>query len=449
MKNSRIDQTKIADAVGQVDIATGMVGRRIFVDDDIYRIELDRIFGRCWLYLGHESQIPNPGDFIGVNMGETPILVARDRQGKIGAVINSCRHRGSAVCRADKGNAKSFVCPYHGWTYDTQGKLISVPGEENLYRGKFKREDWGLAKVAKVDSYLGLIFGCFDPEAPSLEEYLGDMRWGLDLLLMQGDYVAVPGVARWVMDVNWKIAADNAIGDMYHGVLTHRSAVLAGHTRATGSNMSDKIVMPDNSKRKGMTVVTEYGHGFNANFPREGELNMDAPLAYWRKDPAVQKRMGPIRGNVSRANMNVFPNLFVNSGSRELMLRNPIGPTKMEIWKTILVDRSASPEIQRQQVRASNRHFGPAGMYEQDDGENWDQATKASTSNILQRYDFNYAMGVGDGEIVAGRDGSPPRVETLVNEHAQLWMYRCWAEYLKAENWDDLRRNHSRPEGRL
>ena len=253
MNTMRADQSAIDRAVNEVDVDAGLVGRRIFVDDEIYRLELSRIFGRCWLYLAHESQIPNPGDFVGVNMGETPILVVRDRQGGIGAFINSCRHRGSAVCRADKGNAKSFVCPYHAWTYDLQGKLINVPGKENLYHGALKTEDWGLSKVAKVESYLGLIFATFDPDAPSLDDFLGDMRWGLDLLLMQGDFVAVPGVARWIMECNWKIAADNAIGDMYHGALTHRSAVLAGHTRASGANMISKVAMPDNSKWKGFT----------------------------------------------------------------------------------------------------------------------------------------------------------------------------------------------------
>jgi hypothetical protein len=130
------------------------------------------------------------------------------------------------------------------------------------------------------------------------------------------------------------------------------------------------------------------------------------------------------------------------------MLRNPMGPAKMEIWKTVLVDRNAPPEVVRQQVRASNRHFGPAGMFEQDDGENWDQSTAAAQANVSQRYDLNYAMGLGEGEIVDDGQG-PPRIETLTNEHAQLWMYQCWAEFMDAPSWRALKAHHSIPEGRL
>jgi hypothetical protein len=256
----------------------------------------------------------------------------------------------------------------------------------------------------------------------------------------------VPGIARWTMNCNWKFAADNAIGDMYHGSTAHRSAVLVGHGTVTGTPRGAKS-LAGRGQKPGWSVVTEYGHGFNANFV-EPDFRLDAPLAYWRNDPAVQARLGPIRGKVNRSNMNVFPNLFVNSGSRELMLRNPMGPTKVEILKTTLVDRNAPPEIQREQVRASNRHFGPAGMFEQEDGENWDQSTFGARGTVARRHPLHYGMAVGHGKIVAD-DLGPPRVETLTNEHCQLWFYRCWAEMMAAANWQELQETHSRPEGRL
>ena len=430
-----------------VDHEQGLVSRRIFSDPDVYQLELEQIFARCWLYLGHESQLPNPGDYINVFMGEEPVLVVRNRQGKLNAFINSCRHRGNRVCRADAGNTASFLCTYHGWTYDIDGKLIGVPGHQELYHGELNRGQWGLPQVAQVASYKGLICGTFDPDAPSLDEYLGDMRWGLDLLLDQGDMVVMPGIIRWQMDVNWKFAADNAIGDMYHGNIAHRSAFLAGHRGAEGS----RKVGPDAPKQgqrrlsaPGFTVVTEYGHGFNANFILEEEFNWDAPGAYWRKDPEVQNRLGPLRSKVARSNQNVFPNLFVNSGSRELMLRNPLGPMKMEIWKTTLIDRNAPPEAQRGMTYGANRHFGPAGMFEEDDGDNWDQSTYGARGLTSRQYDLNYSMSVGHGEVVVDELG-PPRIDSLTNEHAQLWMYRCWAEYMDAPSWKHLRDHHIKP----
>lgn len=440
-----VDIARAQSFADLVDKKCGVVSRRIFIEQDIYEAELQQIFARCWLYLAHESEIPNPGDFVNVYMGEDPVIVARDPQGKISAFINSCRHRGNRVTRADKGHATCFVCPYHGWTYDTRGQLIGVPGLKDHYYGELNREEWGLAKVAQVDSYRGLIFGTFDPEAPTLDDYLGDMRWGLDILLDQAEFVALPGVARWTMNCNWKFAADNAIGDMYHGQVAHRSAMLAGHQGATGTGTGGhrRAVIP--GRRPGFSMVTAYGHGFNADFINPEAFNWDAPIAYWRKKPEVQERLGPMRSKVNRSNQNVFPNLFVNSGSRELMLRQPLGPDKMEIWKTVLVDKNASPEMQREQARASNRHFGPAGMFEQEDGENWDQSTFGAKGRVARRYDLNYTMGLGHGSVID--DGqSPPRIDILTNEYCQLWMYMCWAEFMTAPSWEHLKQQHLRPE---
>lgn len=428
-----------------VDVERGVINRRIFADQDIYQAELERIFARCWLYLAHESQIPEPNDYVLVNMAQESVIVTRGRDGKIRALLNSCRHRGNKVCRADAGKANAFTCPYHGWSYDNTGRLIGLPGSKEYYHDRLDQSQWGLAEVAQVDSYNGLIFGTFDPEAPSLGEYLGDMRWGLDILLGQGDLVAVPGLARWTMDVNWKFASDNAVGDMYHAFFTHRSATLAGHGGPSGSVPGGGALTP--RQEPGFTLVAAYGHGLNASYIKEGQFDFDSPLTAWRKNPETLQKLGPRRAKVKRSNMNVFPNLFVNSGSRELMLRNPLGPSKIEIWKTVLVDRNAAPEVRRAQIRGSNRHFGPAGMYEQDDGENWDQSTAAAQGLIAQRYDLNYAMAVGEGVVERGDD--PPVIESLTNEHAQRWMYRCWAEFMDAESWPELRAHHSIPEGRL
>lgn len=453
--NGSVDRSVAAAAAALVDCDAGLVNRRIFVDEEIYRIELNRIFRRCWLYLVHEAEIPNPGDFVTVSMGEDPVIVCRGRDGKVNAFMNSCRHRGNILCRADKGNARGFVCPYHGWCYDTQGKLVGAPGLKDYYHGELDRPNWGLPKVAQVDGYRGLIFGTLDPEAPPLEEYLGNVRWAIDMLLNQGDLAPVPGIARWTMDSNWKFASDNAIGDMYHGPTTHRSGIMAGHRGGAGtmteSGGSQGLMqaLPMFRPENGLTVITEYGHGMNATYVDPGRLDLDSPLSAWRSDPKIIERMGPVRMRLQRGNFLIFPNLFVNFGSRELMLRNPLGPTKIEICKTTLVDRSLSPEAQRLQVRNSNRHFGPAGVFEQDDGENWEYSTKGCFGDWAQQYDIHYGMAKGHDDIITDQEGAPPYIASQMNEHAQLWMYRCWAEYLTAEDWPALRKSHARPQGRV
>ena len=135
MSDALIATDKVSvDVSGCFDMATGILDRRIFTDEEIYQEELKKIFGRAWNFVCHESQIPNPGDFMMNYIGEDEIIVVRDRQQSINVLLNSCPHRGNTVCRAELGNTKSFFCSYHGWNYDLDGRLIGMPGEDDFYR---------------------------------------------------------------------------------------------------------------------------------------------------------------------------------------------------------------------------------------------------------------------------------------------------------------------------
>ena len=210
-----------------IDSERGLMDHSVFIDPVIYQQELEQIFARCWLFLCHESSIPNTGDFFSTYMGEDPVLVTRDANGKIGAFLNVCRHRGNRVCRADAGNASAFVCAYHGWTYGSDGKLIAVPSLKEAYYDELDTSKWGLAPVAQVDSYKGLVFGTFDPTAPSLSDYLGEAKWYLDNFFdrREGGVEVFGGMHKWVVPCNWKFPAENFAGDNYHVAWSHLSAI--------------------------------------------------------------------------------------------------------------------------------------------------------------------------------------------------------------------------------
>ena len=141
-----------------IDPEKGLLDRTIFVDEQVYQEELEKIFGRAWLFIGHESLIPNPNDFFLTYMGEDPVILTRDSKGELHAFLNMCRHRGNRIVRADDGNAKNFMCSYHGWTYSNAGKLVSVPGLQEAYYGELDVDDLGLVSVAHLESYAGLVF---------------------------------------------------------------------------------------------------------------------------------------------------------------------------------------------------------------------------------------------------------------------------------------------------
>ena len=179
-----------ATASRLVDIEKGLVDRRIFYDPDIYQLEMEQIFARAWLFMCHESQIPNPGDFFLNFMGEDRVIVVRNNEGGISVLVNSCRHRGNAVCRADEGHASSFMCTYHGWTYDLNGALVGVPGFKEVYHEELDRENWGLIARRRSRATRASSSRRWTRTAPTLYEYLGEGgRFGIDLLADQGDMV--------------------------------------------------------------------------------------------------------------------------------------------------------------------------------------------------------------------------------------------------------------------
>src|SRR5438046_2685319 len=189
---------------GLVDAKTGQISREIFVNEAIYAEEQERIFARAWLFIGHESQIPNPGDYAAARMGEEAVILCRDRAGEVHVFLNSCRHRGMKVCRYDEGNTAVFTCPYHGWSYGTDGRLVGVPFFREAYHSTLDRSQWGLIGVAQLAIYKGSVWATWDPAAPPFLEYLGEATRFLDLQLdgwdgREGQAEVLGAVQKWLI----------------------------------------------------------------------------------------------------------------------------------------------------------------------------------------------------------------------------------------------------------
>ena len=426
-----------------VDAEKGLVDRRIFRDQDLYQLELERMFARAWNFMCHASQIPNPGDFFMTFIGEDRVLVVRDNDMSFQVLVNSCRHRGNAVCRAEEGHASSFMCTYHGWTYDLKGNLVGVPGFKEVYHEELDRENWGLIKAAQVDEYRGFVFANMDPEAPDLHEYLGDVgRLSIDFLAQRGNIAAVPGVSKYVIPCNWKFAADNT-WDYYHGI-THMSAGMSGYmaqrgaARRTISNARSMFVRPQ------ITFLGDYGHAIGGpQWVPETQETVSHPAfsEEWRNRPEAIESMGAT-GLKIHGHPHIFPNMWITQFG-QVSMRLPKGPTSTEIWWWTFIETDIPKDTYRAQLHRSTHTFGAAGMLEQDDGENWGQSTRGMTGSVTRKFPLHYAMNLGRGEVIVD-EISPPHVETdAVTEHPQLWHYRAWADWMAADSWADLKANHT------
>jgi p-cumate 2,3-dioxygenase alpha subunit len=293
------------------------VNRETMTSERVRELEMERVFERSWLYVGHESELPEPGDYRRRTIAGRSVMFVRGSDEGIRAFHNTCPHRGAIVCRHDEGTAKTFQCFYHAWTFDNRGRLVGVPGKDAYEGGRFDQAERSLKPVARLEDYRGFWFLSFWSEIEPLYDYLTGAREFLDVLIDQspsGRLRVADGSHRYSMRANWKLLCENSI-DGYHGLPTHQT-YFEYVTKAGGLGSESK-------KLHGRGYALGNGHGVVEYWSPWGR-----PVARWvpqmgeqarieieatRAD--LERRHGPVRAErIAEWNRNllIYPNTVIN-----------------------------------------------------------------------------------------------------------------------------------------
>jgi p-cumate 2,3-dioxygenase subunit alpha len=395
------------------------VHRSAFVSPEILALERERVFDRSWLYVGHESEVRERGDFKSREVGGRPLIMWRGDDGEVRVLINSCTHRGAQFCREREGNAQRMQCFYHAWTFNCRGELAGVPDPAG-YGPEFRREELGLRQPARVTNYRGLVFASFDPGVAEFTDYLAGAKQYLDLILDQSEagMEIVSGTQQYCMRANWKLLVENSI-DGYHAFPTHKTYF--EYQEESGADMSLRPV-------GGWGYALGFGHAVMEHTGPYGR-----PVALWepRWGEKARSEVDRIRRHLVERfgeerthhiadlnhNLLIYPNLIIND-IMSLTMRTfyPVEPGYLQVTAWALAPREESPSWRAYRLDNFLTFLGPGGFATPDDVAALESCQAG----------FRALREVGWSDISRGMK----RVPEAIDEEQMRAFWRRWHEQM-------------------
>lgn len=420
------------------------VHRSVYADPAIFELEMERIFGSAWLVLGHESQVPAAGDFFTTRMGREPVIVVRHEDGSVRVLVNRCAHRGAMVCAEGRGRADRFVCPYHGWSYDTGGKLCAVPVASG-YRAQ-KLSELGLKNVPRVERYRGFIFASLAASGPGLAEFLGPARASFDDLVDRapgGELQIAGGVFKHAYNGNWKLMLENHL-DGVHPAYVHASSVaVAGGAPEPGAPGAEHYFdiavrqMRQNGAPESLwesigVWATARGHGWL------GDYHTDARLVAGLGNPAFdeyRRRLAARAGDaeaarilgVTRWNTIIYPNCSFMSQFRQLRIIHPLAVDRSVVHTYSFRMKDAPAQMFRDTVAFANVVNGTGSWVLTDDLEVYERVQRGFSSAAVEWAYLGRGHGADRDEPDGSRCGGTGTSEVFIRSQM-----RAWLDYMSA-----------------
>lgn len=385
-------------------VEEGRVHKALYSDPEIFEEELEKVFNNTWVWVGHESEVPEAGSYKTAWIGRQSVIVSRDRKMNLHVLQNRCRHRGATVCEGRKGKTKSFTCPYHGWGYGLDGALRAIPKPEQ-YEGVIDKADLPLESL-RAETYNGLIFATFRDDIEPLEDYLGGAKMWIDLFMKQGGGypVKVLGEHRFNFPGNWKIQLENTT-DAYHFPIIHKSFITSlddatqdifdfldgeGFVEDLGNGHSVMVMIPD---------LVDLEENIDQEVPERFQDLAESLRAEGRSEDEIKKLVRAAHG--TGFNLNLFPNVACSMSFFRVL--RPVSVGETEIQHVALGGEGAPAPFNNRRMRVHEHFQGPMGFGTPDDGEAWERVHKGAQSGkdgwILVNRGMNNLHTSEDGNV--------------------------------------------------
>ncbi|MER5127701.1 Rieske 2Fe-2S domain-containing protein [Serratia marcescens] len=407
--------------------------RGIFTDEALFELEMKAIFEGNWIYLAHESQIANSGDYYTLTIGRQPVMITRDKDMQLHAMINSCSHRGAMLASRKAGNKSTFTCPFHGWTFNNAGNLLKAKDEKTgAYPPCFKRDgSHDLKQLPRFESYRGFLFGSLSDEVQPLEEYLGETQQILDLIVDQAEsgLEVLRGSSSYTFDGNWKLQMENG-ADGYHVSVVHWNYVSTMAHRDAASGIQTMDANCWSSKNDGGAYGFKNGHLLLWT----RVLNPESRPIYrhfTRLNDAFGAHRADLMVNQTR-NLCLYPNLYImDQLSSQLRVVRPIAVNKTEVTVFCFAPKGENADERALRIRQYEDFFNVSGMGTPDDLEEfracqlgfnagnmpWSDLSRGATRWLEGQADDN-AKALG---IVPDMTGPRPEDEALYLSQHHHW----------------------------
>lgn len=415
-------------------VEDGRVHRRVYTDPGIFELEMQRIFGRAWLYVGHESQVPAPGDFVTTTLARQPVVMVRCADGVVRVLFNRCAHRGAVVAAERQGHVENFRCAYHGWTYRLDGALQSIPREEDYAETGFDRACADMKLLPRAASYRGFVFASLAADGPDLAEFLGPAAANLDNMVERapgGELEIAGGCFETLQRNNWKIYLEN-LHDGAHAMIVHQSSFNAAKNAAAAATDSltrfrAEVVAANgqNYEQMGSLEVASYarGHsdmkGFRRTASDEGPY-----LDYVER---LEARLGKEEAErvlgTQRHNAMFYPAFSVHPVFMQLRVLQPLAPdlTRVDVW--ILRMKGAPAWMHRRNVAFANTIHSPSSIVKADDLETYARVQRG----VMAEAGDWIELRRGAEPAPAGNEGAR---STALSEAFIRNQYQAWRDYM-------------------